>query len=310
MSKRYAGPSFLLLQTVEAVTRLSSFKRAADELCVTPSAVSHRIKQIEEQLGRPFFNRSGNETVPTSTAYRIATVVAAANEMMAAEWGEIVRETQGVPTRVRCMALFAEHFILDHLSEVDKAFPSLSIHSTTKDLGEEAAPGPFDIMIGIGQHPGENWDYEDILPFRVKAVYRQRPAEPIVTEQGITGPLLGNSPGYIPWDEVSRRLQLPILPRAKTVPFDSIAAALASAVAGHGIALAPEWMIAGLTRNHGMTVVDGPPIDTGLSYWFAVRKQLKYDTVSKRFKRWILRRITEALGTEIPSSEAPKQLAV
>ena len=48
------------LRVFEAVARHGSFGRAADELCVTQSAVSHQIRHLEEWLGGPLFDREGN----------------------------------------------------------------------------------------------------------------------------------------------------------------------------------------------------------------------------------------------------------
>ena len=46
-------PPIQCLQAFEALARLRSVTQAADELSVTPSAISHRIRQLETQLGEP-----------------------------------------------------------------------------------------------------------------------------------------------------------------------------------------------------------------------------------------------------------------
>src|ERR1700740_2318911 len=51
-------PPIQCLVTFEALARLRSVSQAADELCVTPSAVSHRVRQLEEALGTKLFGRS------------------------------------------------------------------------------------------------------------------------------------------------------------------------------------------------------------------------------------------------------------
>jgi len=50
-------PSLKLLMGFEAAARHGNFSRAADELCLSQSAVSHQIQQLEEQLGQPLFRR-------------------------------------------------------------------------------------------------------------------------------------------------------------------------------------------------------------------------------------------------------------
>jgi DNA-binding MarR family transcriptional regulator len=53
-----AWPSIQCLLTFEALARLRSVTQAAEELCVTPSAVSHRVKQLEQILGTKLFGRA------------------------------------------------------------------------------------------------------------------------------------------------------------------------------------------------------------------------------------------------------------
>jgi DNA-binding transcriptional ArsR family regulator len=50
-------PSLKFLKTFQVAAKLQSFKAAAEELFVTPSAVSHQIKALEEQLGVALFER-------------------------------------------------------------------------------------------------------------------------------------------------------------------------------------------------------------------------------------------------------------
>jgi LysR family glycine cleavage system transcriptional activator len=51
-------PPIQCLLTFEALARLRSVTQAAEELCVTPSAVSHRVKQLEQILGTRLFGRA------------------------------------------------------------------------------------------------------------------------------------------------------------------------------------------------------------------------------------------------------------
>src|SRR6202000_357379 len=50
-------PSLKFLKTFQVAAKLKSFKAAADEMFLTPSAVSHQIKSLEEQLGVALFER-------------------------------------------------------------------------------------------------------------------------------------------------------------------------------------------------------------------------------------------------------------
>lgn len=56
------APPLTALRAFEAVARFGSFRAAADALCVTQSAVSHQIRNVEDWLGQPLFEREGNRT--------------------------------------------------------------------------------------------------------------------------------------------------------------------------------------------------------------------------------------------------------
>lgn len=60
-------PPFTAVRSFEAAARHLSFKSAADELCVTPSAVSHQVRLLEEYLDTSLFDRDGNRLTLTLT---------------------------------------------------------------------------------------------------------------------------------------------------------------------------------------------------------------------------------------------------
>jgi len=57
-------PPLQALLTLQAVLRYQSVSRAADELCVTHSAVSQTIKQLEQMLGQKLFDKVGRNIQP------------------------------------------------------------------------------------------------------------------------------------------------------------------------------------------------------------------------------------------------------
>ena len=72
-------PPIHCLAAFESLARLRSVTRAADELSVTPSAVSHRLRQLETQLGVKLFARSDFSLSPAGAAYleRVRAAIAA-----------------------------------------------------------------------------------------------------------------------------------------------------------------------------------------------------------------------------------------
>jgi DNA-binding transcriptional LysR family regulator len=66
---------FSFFETLEAVLRTGSLSRAADEMNLTPSAVSMQMKQVEIFFGQPLFDRSGLQVKPMPFAHEVAGVM-------------------------------------------------------------------------------------------------------------------------------------------------------------------------------------------------------------------------------------------
>ena len=68
-------PPLSALRAFEAAARLGGFARAADELCVTPGAISQQIKALEEWAGAPLFMRHAQGISLTPVADRVLPLV-------------------------------------------------------------------------------------------------------------------------------------------------------------------------------------------------------------------------------------------
>lgn len=68
---RYRLPSLNALRAFEAAARLLSFQMAAKELFVTPSALSYQIRQLEEYVELPLFNRLNRAVTLTEAGERL-----------------------------------------------------------------------------------------------------------------------------------------------------------------------------------------------------------------------------------------------
>src|SRR5687768_16718149 len=70
-------PSLAGLRAFEAAARHSSFKRAAEELHVTATAISHQVRQLEAAIGAPLFERRTRQVVLTPEGHVLLPVLSA-----------------------------------------------------------------------------------------------------------------------------------------------------------------------------------------------------------------------------------------
>src|SRR5262245_58131304 len=79
----YRMPPLAGLRAFEAAARHMSFKRAADELCVTAGAVSQHVRALEDALGVPLFRRLARSVELTAAGKKYLPSISTAFEMIA-----------------------------------------------------------------------------------------------------------------------------------------------------------------------------------------------------------------------------------
>ena len=160
-------PPLPALRTFEAAARLGSYTRAAEELHVTHSAVSHQIRALEEQLGFALFTRQGRSVVLTPAGEELATVANSALRQMAETIGDLRRRSDTRRLSISVMPSFAGRWLAPRIAAFIDAHPDceVNIHSSTErtDFTREAV----DVAIrwGPGAYTGVRVEHlmDDVL---------------------------------------------------------------------------------------------------------------------------------------------------
>src|SRR5256714_15332925 len=114
-------PPLNALKVFEAAARTESFTRAAEELNVTPGAVSHQVKALEDTLGVKLFNRERQRLVMTEAGREYLAVVRDALDRIALGTDRLVqRQSSGVLT-VSTSPDFAAKWLVHRLRRVAPA---------------------------------------------------------------------------------------------------------------------------------------------------------------------------------------------
>lgn len=148
--------SLNLLRIFEAAGRHLSFKLAAQELNVTPSAVSHQIKTLEEELGLLLFKRLNRalSLTPAGKAY-LAVVQEAFNVLR--QGSQQVERRYGRPIiRFSIMPFMANEVIIPNLFEFQQSNPDVELRMEVNSADSDFALDDVDLEIrfGTGNWPG------------------------------------------------------------------------------------------------------------------------------------------------------------
>jgi len=124
-------PNFVLLRAFEAAARLESFALAAQELHLTPSAISHQVKELEEYFGRPLFLRRNRRIEPTPEAMRLLESLSRVFDVVEAACSEVMLAPDSQVLAVHCAPSLAVKWLGPKLPDFNKAHPHITIRLST-----------------------------------------------------------------------------------------------------------------------------------------------------------------------------------
>jgi LysR family glycine cleavage system transcriptional activator len=143
------------LRTFEAAARHQSFLKAADELGVTPGAVSRQIKALEIELGLRLFERFNRAVRLTPAGERLADGVRRGLEGLQAAVGEAQGAGAG-PLTISVMHSLAARWLVPRVHDFQQRYPEIQVMIAASDLPADLVRDRIDIAIryGAGPYPG------------------------------------------------------------------------------------------------------------------------------------------------------------
>jgi LysR family glycine cleavage system transcriptional activator len=175
-------PPLNALRAFEAVSRHLSVTNAADELSVTPAAVSQQVRQLEEILGTALFRKQGRSLALTDAGRALHPGLSEAFDRMLLALTEMRPVASARATvRVAVAPSFADKWLVPRLGAFTKAHPEMDIHvAAAMDL-VDFARDPVDLAIrfGGGRYPGLVVDPlrdEEVFPVCAPSLLDQRGA--------------------------------------------------------------------------------------------------------------------------------------
>jgi LysR family glycine cleavage system transcriptional activator len=113
------------LRAFEAAARHRSFKQAAEELGVTPTAISHQIRLLEKTCGQALFQRRPRPLVLTPPGERLFPILRNGFDSFANAIASLSECDEQSPLRVTCPIAFAGRWFVPRLSQWREAHPSI-----------------------------------------------------------------------------------------------------------------------------------------------------------------------------------------
>lgn len=151
------------IQVFEAIVRLGSFTRAADELFVTQPTVSMQIKKLADALGLPLFEQIGRQVRPTEAGAELYQACRAIFETLA-NLEMRIADLKGVKRgRLRlCVITTAKYFAPEVLGEFCKLYPGIEValKVSNRDRILERINANEDDLYIMGQAPSDQFEVD------------------------------------------------------------------------------------------------------------------------------------------------------
>lgn len=296
-------PPLQALRALEAATRHRSFTRAAEELALTHSAISHHVRGLEDNLGTKLFQRTGLSMTPTSAGMRLAEQVRAALDQLESALRE-ASNTAGPPVvrlQVSVMADLANAWLIRRLPSLHAQAPELDLHLRLH--ADISPPDPYSVDVGIWHQrvdlPGfacHNLIEDDVIAVASPSLLAQYPGFTVADLPKL--PMLRFA--LRPWRDWLLLAGLPTDEPERGPIFQDAGLMLQSAVAGLGVATARTQLAHDYLASGQLVQIGTTRIPSSLHYWVTWREGNPREKAIQRFHAWLREQVAESVSPSSP----------
>ena len=282
-------PSTKNLQALAALKKAHSLTAAAKTLGVTRSALSHRIAELERQLGVILIRQSGRNAVLTDDAQSLMMVMGNALDRIEAAV-EPLRRRRG-QLRISTVATFASLWLIPRLPDWQHRHPNieLAISTTTRTLDLAVEDIDCAIRHGLGHWQGLSATllfHETLVPV----------ARSDITDLSIASMVIRARSRFSDWTRWWHATCKIGEPPIRSVVVETRAQAMDAALAGAGVAMMDE----AYARPHiaaGRLRLLGPAIELPEAYFLVTTQVAKPRSEAVRLlAAWLARQVERSMG--------------
>ncbi|MTF40030.1 transcriptional regulator GcvA [Cyanobacterium aponinum] len=234
------------LQSFEAVARHLSFQKAAEELDVTSTAVSHQIKKLEKELGLLLFRRRPRPLTLTPAGELLFPRVQKSLDVLDNAILELRQINNPTELTVSVLNVFASKWLVPRLNDFQRRHPDIDVRLQTSNTVVDLQARTVDIAIRYGQGNYSGLEVHHLIQDQFTPVcspklfaYKQNSITPKEISQHtlIHFDWLNYGSEAPSWKNWLAKAELSEINADKGLKFDDENLAIQAAIAGQGIAL-------------------------------------------------------------------------
>ncbi|MFL6549712.1 MAG: LysR substrate-binding domain-containing protein [Povalibacter sp.] len=283
-------PSLKFLKTFQVAAARLSFKIAAEELFITPSAVSHQIKALEEQLGVLLFDRGPHSlTLTEAGSHYLQHMDSVFSRLESITEQLQVRYGRGV-VRLHMPPFFATELLLPKLPSLLEAQPDTDIHINTAVAPMQPHPPDADVSIVVNAAPETGLDCHKLfsqafVPACAPTLLLRNPINTVEDLNHHT--LIVHEARRDAWERWAESMGKQLRPK-KIVRFDTMYTASQAAEHGVGVALVSTRLGTERFAQGSLVKLFDTELQTGESYFLLLRPEDATRPDVRALTQWLL----------------------
>lgn len=281
-------PPLTALQVFTIAARHGSFLAAANDLHVTPGAVSRQIKTLENNLGSLLFVRLTRRVELTPAGQQLFNLLLPAMNMIDEAWRQVSGAGHSATLRLECPPTFAMHWLIPRLAAYRKEHPDVDVvltttqgpidRATSSHLVIRRCPSQFS---GLAGHPFMD---EYSLPVCSPDYLRQQKFSGPDSVACATRIEIRSRPDL--WPKWFAQHGLPPGGMGERLEFDNTILSIQAAAQGLGVAFVPCLFLDTYLASGSLVALPGfPPVLTGAYHWLNPRPRLSKN--AEEFVAWL-----------------------
>jgi LysR family transcriptional regulator, glycine cleavage system transcriptional activator len=303
-------PPLRNLRAFCTAARHRSFKLAADELCLTPSAVSHQMKELEGALGTRLFERKTRALELTITGHHLLEEAEPLLEALDRMLTQVARRNGRQTLRLRMPALFASELFIPRLAGFCAAHPLIDVQLDTRDPRPISHPLTADASVLLADAPPKGLKSVRLLAAPLAAVCAGEHAA-AVARLGravfATLPLIIDRTRPFAWDSWAEEAGLETPEPRQVIELDTMSAVVRAAERGLGIALVPAALCESWIRSGALVRVFAVELATRDAYYLVSRPKDADKPQVKAITRWTLAQFQSSPEPRVSARHASAQ---
>ena len=286
-------PPIATLRAFEVATRHTTFTAAAAELCITQSAVSHQLKNLEDIWGLPLFQR-GKTLSLTPAGAALAPLVREFFSKLETTLADLREQKVRVRLRVNTTYSFALKWLLPRLPDLARLHPEIlvTLESTDQAINFASTDADVAIRFGHGNYPALHTEFmfrEQLFPVASPALL-QRFGTPDEPAELLRYPLLTrDGADLVPkWGAWFKQVGVNTDVLHENVRFADTNMTIEAALLGQGIALARSGHVEKEIADGSLVRLFDVPFPSPAAYYFVCPQGIETQPHIVTFRSWLL----------------------